>query len=99
LFGKNVAGSLLILLTDVIIYAISYAGQYGTKQLVRCKLKVEAFDIVNTEILLKKLAAIRMLWDDWYFKNYLTYHTQYTEVNGHLKTKCLQKLAGFCGFL
>jgi hypothetical protein len=67
-----------------------------TQQLVERNLKVgmmfydlsKAFDTVNIEILLKKLAAIGILGDDLHsFKSYLTDGTQYTDVNGHLNNR------------
>jgi hypothetical protein len=47
----------------------------------------KAFDPVNIEILLEKLAAIGILGDDLHwFRSYLTDRMQYTNVNGLQKT-------------
>jgi hypothetical protein len=52
----------------------------------------KAFDTVNIEILLEKLAAIGKLGDDLHwFKIYLTDRTQYTDVNGPLSNSVTTK--------
>jgi hypothetical protein len=75
-----------------------------TQQLVERKLKVgmmfydlsKAFDTVNIEILLEKLAAIGILGDDLHwFTSYLTDRMQYTDWNGHLNNRVITKNGGF----
>jgi hypothetical protein len=67
-----------------------------TQQLVERKWQVGmmfydlsiAFDTVNIEKLLEKLAAIGILGDDLHwFKSCLTDRTQYTDVNGHISNR------------
>jgi ribonucleases P/MRP protein subunit RPP40 len=52
----------------------------------------KAFDTVNIEILLEKLAAIGILGDNLHWlKSYLTDRSQYTDVNCHLSNRVTTK--------
>jgi ribonucleases P/MRP protein subunit RPP40 len=52
----------------------------------------KAFDTVNIEILLEKLAALGILGDDLHwFKSYVTDRTQYTDVNGYRSNRVTTK--------
>jgi hypothetical protein len=71
-----------------------------TQQLIELKLKVgmkfydlsQAFDSVNIEILLEKLAAIKILGNDLnWFKSYVSNCTQYTDMNCGLSNRVTRK--------